>query len=116
MSANVMFNLRKTSVDALSTISATAGALTSTVNSVAALAEAAQLHAENYRDETKVELATRRQKSTIIATAKAQHKVTRVLLELDDECKNPRFAEMLAKVQTEWDNPNPKLTLAAVKA
>ena len=114
--STVMFSLRKTSVDALATISATAGTLTSTVNSLSALAEAAQLHAENFRDETRIELATRRQKSTIIATAKAQHKVTRTLLELDGECKDPRFEEMLRKVQAEWDNPNPKLTLAAVKA
>ena len=110
--SNVMFSLRKTTVDALATVSSTATAVTGAVNSLAHLAEAAELHARNYREETEIELTARRQKSAFVATAKAQHKVTRTLMELDAECKDPAFREMLAKVQAEWDNPKPKLSVA----
>lgn len=114
--SSVMFSVRKTTVDALSTVSTTADLLSRTVGSASAMAEAMEIHAQAYRDSTKIEVEATRKKQEIIAVAKAQHKVTRVLMDLQSECKDPLFAEMLATVQSQWNNPNPgALTLVAAE-
>ena len=113
--SSVMFSVRKTTVDALSTVSSAADFVSRGLGSAAALTEALELHAQSYRDNTRIEIEAARNELAVTAVAKAQHKVTRVLMHLDQECKDPAFAEMLKKVQSNWGRSNPTLTLVAAE-
>lgn len=77
---------------------------TATTAAAAAGAEILQDYAEYYRDENRTALAARRIKSEMIAVAKAQNKVTEVMLDIDERLNDPKFAAMHAKVCAAWNS------------
>ena len=103
MSVNVLASLSTTTVEALTTISSAAQAVTSSVNSLANLAQVAELHAKAYRDTTRKEIEVASKKQEVIAETKAKYSVTRKLLEFEKDLQDPDFAAMYERVCAEWD-------------
>lgn len=112
---SVLFSLRKTSVDVLNVVTNSADMFSHAIGSAAAMAESLELHAQAYRDNTRIEIDATREKLKVTAVVKAQHKVARVMLDLQSECKDPAFADMLTQVQAQWGQPTVALSLVAAE-
>lgn len=113
--ANILSAFRRTTTDALSTISATTGALTHGAESIAAFTESASLRAQAYRDATAAEIAENAGKRQIYRVNAAKLEVSRSLLELKRELdQDPELAAIFDEMDDSmFSSKNPALRVAA---
>lgn len=105
----IRLSATRTITTALSSIDAVTRAVGSGADSVAYLAEAGAEHAKHYRDTTRKSLEFSTEAFTDIAQQEARHRVARKLLALDQEAKDPEFAEVLERVTIGQTTEKPAL-------
>ncbi len=83
--ANVLFALRKTTTDALTTVSAATGAVTHGVTALSDLAEAGAAHSAEYRDNTLLGIENARASNKLYARETAKLSAARKLIAVRQE-------------------------------
>lgn len=111
--ANIMLAFRKTTTDALTTISATTNALTHGAQAVSALSETGSLHAQHYRNVTKKRLSLTEQEYEDIAESQAKLKIATAILSIEDQLESdPRLAAIYDRISLK-STKQPGLSVAA---
>lgn len=110
---NVLFTTKQTIVKSLTAVGATADAAASGINSLAALAQAGELHALAYRDSVAHQIETERRATELLSEQTAKINVATKLMAIHDQLKDPALKAIYDQISLDWSKPTKPTLMAA---
>jgi len=106
--AKVLTAFRATTTDALATVSATAHAITSGVNSIANYADALEAHSEHFAATTRASYRLSTEELNIISRERARTRIAQAKLDILQELKDPELRAIYDSIKFDDELPSVK--------